>query len=438
MKKYIVALALFFTLSSQAFSQSEPPYGMSEIQAYSIFYENYRTGSYDMARQFGRWMIENKPRDIEGANRFSLPRQFERMITVYAELSKQATDPSISSAYIDTALTIYADAFETFSEEEIDYYEWHLNRGRFYQEYQENVENGLNKAYAEYETAFELNPENLAQAADGYYIQILLSNYVNNEERDKALAMIDTVEPMASPTLLEHIDKIQNDLFSDPVERVGFLESQLAENPEDTEIMSELIDLYDETDQRQEGIELAQRLYEMEQSFESARRLADFAKADGRNQDAINYLSEAIEMTDDTNAKKNIRLEMAEIYQNLGNLQAARQAARQASSLDGNWGQPFIRIAEIYATAVRNCTSGRQIERNDRTVYWLVLDYLDRARSVDSSTSSTVNRLYRTYEPVMPTTEMKFFQGWEAGDSFQINSSLAECYGWINESTTVR
>jgi len=438
MKKYIVAVALLFTLSSQAFAQSEPPYGMSEIQAYSIFYENYRTGSYDMARQFGKWMLENKPRTIEGANRFSLPRQFERMITVYTELSKQATDPSVSAAYLDTALTIYNDAFETFSEEEIDYYEWHLNRGRFYQEHQETLENGLNKAYQEYETAFEMNPEKLAQAADGYYIQILLSNYVNNEERDKALAMIDTVEPIASPSLMNQINEIRNDLFSDPEERVGFLESRLEENPEDTEMMSELVDLYIETDQRQKALDLAQKLYEMEKTFENARQLANFANQDGRNQDAISYLNEAIELTDDTDVKKNIRIEMAEIYQNEGNLQAARRSARQASSLDSNWGQPYIQIANIYAATIRNCTSGRQIDRNDRTVYWLVLDYLDRARSVDPSTSSTVSRMYSTYEPVMPTAEDKFFQGWEEGDSFEIDSSLRDCYGWINETTTVR
>lgn len=438
MKKYIVAIALLFTLSSQAFAQSEPPYGMSEIQAYSIFYENFRTGSYEMAKQYGKWMLENKPRNIEGYSQFSLSKQFERMITVYTELAKQATDPSLNAAYIDTASTIYAEVFETFTQEEIDYFQWHLNRGRFYQEYQESIENGLNKAYQEYERAYELNPEKMAQSADGYYIQILLSNYVNNEERDKALAMIDTVEPNASQALTDHINKIRNDLFSNPEERVGFLESRLEANPEDTEIMSELVDLYEDTDQRQNAIDLAQRLYEMEQSFESARRLADFAIADGKNQEAVDYLTEALELTDDTEAKKNIRLEMAEIFQNSGSLQAARQAARQASSLDSNWGQPYVRIAQIYATAVTNCTSGRQVEREDRTVYWLVLDYLDRARSVDSSTSSTVNRLYRTYEPVMPTTEMKFFRGWEAGDSFQIDSSVAECYGWINESTTVR
>lgn len=438
MKKYIFVIAFFFTLSAQAFAQSEPPYGMSEIQAYSIFYENYRTGNYEMARQFGRWMIENKPRKIEGANRFSLSRQYERMITVYDELSKQAEDPSISAAYLDTALTIYADAFETFSDEEIDHYEWHLNRGRFYQEHQDNISGALQKAYEDYEIAYEMNPEQLAKAADGYYVQVLLSNYVNNDEREKALAMIDTVEPMASPTLLENINKVRDELFSDPEERVGFLESRLEANPEDTEIMAELVSLYQDTDQREKAITLAEELYETQQNFENARRLADFAKADGQNQQAISYLNEALELTDDNDAKKNIRLEMAEIYQNEGNLQAARRSARQASSLDRDWGQPYIRIAQIYAAAISNCTQGRQIERDDRTVYWLVLDYLDRARSVDSSTASTVNRLYNTYEPVMPTAEMKFFSGWEAGDSFRIDSSIGECYGWINESTTVR
>lgn len=438
MKKYIVAIALLFTLSSQAFAQSEPPYGMSEIQAYSIFYENFRTGSYDMAKQYGKWMLDNKPRSIEGYSQFSLAKQFERMITVYTELSKQESDPSLSAAYLDTASTIYAEAFDTFSEDEIDYFQWHLNRGRFYQEHQESIENGLNKAYQEYEQAYEMDSEQLTKAADGFYIRVLLSNYVNNEERDKALAMIDTVEPMASPTLMENINQVRDELFSDPVERVGFLEERLAENPEDTEIMSELVDLYQETDQREKAIELAQRLYEMEQSFESARSLADFAISDGRNQDAIKYLNKALELTDDTEAKKDIRIEMADIYQNTGSLEAARRSARQAAQLDDSWGEPYVKIAQIYATAVTNCTSGRQVEREDRTVYWLVLDYLDRARSVDSSISSTVNRLYRTYEPVMPTTEMKFFRGWEAGDSFKIDSSVNECYGWINESTTVR
>lgn len=438
MKKYILAIALLFTAASQAFSQSEPPYGMSEIQAYSIFYENYRTGDYNMALQFGKWMLEKKPESIQGVNRFSLPRQYERMINVYTELSKEQSDPSMRSAYLDTALVIYDDAFETFDENQIDHYEWYFNRGRFYQENQSQLSDGLDSAFADYEKAYELDPERFVQAGDGYYIRILLNEYVSDGEREKALETMDAVEPMASQDLLNAIDELRDGLFTNPEERIEFLESRLADNPEDEDLLSELSELYHDTGNREKAIEYAERLYELNKSYENIRLLADYAKEDGEYDEAIDYLLESLDMLEDTDVKKNVTLEISELYQNEGELQQARRYARQASDLDSNWGRPYIQIASIYASAISQCTSGRQIEREDRTVYWLVMDYLDRAASVDPSMSSAVNRQRNTYEPVLPSAEDKFFSGWESGDSYRIGSNISECYAWINETTTVR
>jgi len=438
MKKYLITIALIFAISSQAFAQSEPPYGMSEIQAYSIFYENYRTGDYDMALMFGKWMLEKKPRTIQGVNRFDLPRQYERMINVYAEISERQADPSMRSAYIDTALAIYADAFETFDEEEIDLYRWHFNRGRFYQEHQNVIRGGMDRAYEDYEKAYELDPERFIQAGDGYFVQVLLNHYVSQNMRDEALAIIEVAEPIAGPQLAQVLEEVRDGLFTDPEERIGFLEDRLEQNPGDLAIITELASMFENMGQRDKAIEFAQKLYEIEPSFANVRRLADYAIADGQNQLALDYLGEALEITENPDLRKNITLEMAEIYQNEGNLQTARRYARQASQIDPNWGAPYLRIAYIYAAAISQCTSGRQIERDDRTVYWLVLDYLDRARSVDPGTAPTVNRQYRTYEPVMPSAEDKFFRGWETGDSFQIGGNVGQCYAWINETTTVR
>ncbi len=438
MKKYIAIIAILIASSSEAFSQSEPPFGMSEIQAYSIFYENYRTGNYDMALQFGKWMLEKKPTEISGLNRFSLPRQFERMINVYAEMSKQQSDPALRSAYIDTALTLFDDVFETFDENEIDHYTWYFNRGRFHQENQSQIRGGMDKAYEDYMRAFELDPERLTQAGDGYYIQIMLSNFVSQNMREEALEMIDIAEPMAGASLSRSIDEIRDGLFRDPEERIGFLESRLENNPDDEAIIQEIASIHESQGNRELAIEYARKLYEISQTYENARRLAAYAQSDAQYSIAIRYLRDALELTTDNTLKRNVNLEIAETFQNMGELQNARQYARAAIQLDRSWGQPYLRIANIYAAAVSQCTSGRQIERDDRVVYWLVLDYLDKAREADPSVANNVQRQYRTYEPVLPSSEDKFFRGWETGDEMKIGSNINECYAWIDETTRVR
>ncbi|WP_069131158.1 tetratricopeptide repeat protein [Rhodohalobacter halophilus] len=439
MKKIIAAFVILIAISTSVNAQdAEPPYGMSELQAYSIFYENYRTGNYDMALQFGRWMLEAKPRNIEGANRFSLPRQYERMINVYRELAKQESDPSLASAYLDTVQIIYDDAFETFSEDEIDFYTWHFNKGRFYQENQSNISGGMDRAYEEYEKAYELDAERLTQAGDGYYINILLSNYVSKGEREKALAMIDEVESFAGNSLMNQINEIRDGLFSDPEERIEFLEGRLAENPGDITLLKEIANLYESSGMRDEAIDYARQIFEAERTYENAKRLAEYALSDGQNRQALNYWQQALDIAESNSQRKTAVMQLADISQNMGNLQEARRFARRGIQLDRNWGDPYLKMADIYASAIRQCTSGRQMDRDDRSVYWLVLDYLDRARSADSSVANTVERQYRTYEPVTPSSEDKFFRGWETGDEIRIGSNISECYAWIDETTTVR
>jgi tetratricopeptide (TPR) repeat protein len=125
----------------------------------------------------------------------------------------------------------------------------------------------MDKAYEEYLKAYELDAERLVQAGDGYYIQILLSNYVSNNERDEALAMIEAVEPLAGSALAQVLDETRDGLFSDPEERVGFLESRLADNPGDESIIRELASMYENMGNRAKAIEFAEKLYELNLQF---------------------------------------------------------------------------------------------------------------------------------------------------------------------------
>lgn len=438
MKRYILILLLIAGVTSTATAQSEPPYGMSEIAAYSIFYDNYTQGDYDMALQFGRWMLEKKPRKIEGFGRFSLPTQYNRMRRIYTEKADQQSDPALKEAYLDSALIVFQDALETFDEEEIDHFEWKFNMGQFYQRHSSNIEGGRQKAIEIYGELFETDPGRLAEAADGYYARILLEEYVDEGERQKALDMIDIIEPTAGPELQEAISDARDEIFSDPEERIEFLEGELADEPENEELLNELSSLYESQGDRDKAIELAERLYEVNPNFANTRKLADYAMANAEYEKANRYLKEAAEKASDDIMKRNITLEIAETYQNLDQFETARQYAREAASLDPSWGEPYLRIASIYAQTISNCTRNRKIDRDDRRVYWLVLDYLDRARNTDSSVANDVQRQYSSYEPVLPSTEDKFFRGWEEGHEISIDGSQHDCYSWINETTTVR
>jgi len=440
MKKLLVLTGIIFMSSTvlQAQSSVSPPDGLPEAAAYSIFYENYKNDGYESAIRYGRWIWEGMPETIEGYSRFNLETNLGRLVTSYSELAKQQEDPSLRSAYLDTTDIIFDKVFDGMEEYGFDEYKWHFDRGRFYQENSDFIDDAMTKASEEYMSAFELKTEEFTQLADGYYVQVMVQQMVSDDKKDAALSAIDQASPYANEKLISYFDNTRDKLFDSPEERIAFLKEQMANNPEDTEIMAELRDLYVGQDMRSEAQALNEKLYELDPSYENTQALADFAVNNANYNNAIKYLKEALEKAPNDEERAEIALELSDTYLNTNQLQDARRYARQATQLDSGWGQPYIQIASIYARAVNECTSGRKMTRDDKVVYWLVLDYLDRAQQVDSQVANTVKRQYQSYEPVTPTTEDKFFKGWETGDEMSIDSSIDSCYGWISETTTVR
>lgn len=437
---FFAALFIGITLPLQAQDEDAgtPPYGMEPLQAYSLFYENFRIKDYQMAEMYGEWMLVSQPRELEGNPRFELDTQYRRMVQVYAGRAEQESDPTVRAEYYQKAVALFDDAYALFTAEEVDLFEWKIFEGQFFQQNYANIRNALDRTYGAYQEAFDLDYQRLTEISDGYYVRILLENYANTNQKDEALAMIDLVEPIASPALQGVIDAARNDLFDSPEERIEFLAGQLEKSPGDIAIMSELADLYEETGERARAIELYTELYNQDPSFDNTFRLAQVKQGDADYSGSNSLYLEAFDLTQDVDQKKEIALEVSSNFQSVDNLQQARRYARQAQQLDGQWAKPAEQIGRIYAAAVSQCTQGRTIEREDKTVYWLVLDYFEKAKRLTSSNSSSLDRLIGQYTAVMPTTEDKFFNSWTTGESFTIDASINACYGWINESTTIR
>ena len=66
-----------------------------------------------------------------------------------------------------------------------------------------------------------------------------------------------------------------------------------------------------------------------------------------------------------------------------------------------------------------------------KAIYWLAVDYYNRAKSIDPSVAGKANQKIATYKKYFPTKEDCFFGGTKAGDVINIGC-------WIGESTKAR
>ncbi len=442
MKKLTILLGLLILGSDISYADQnncETPDGLQPLAVYSLFYSNYRNSDYEFALKYGRWMVNCEIRTIEGNQRYSLVTHYERMIKSYGEIAKSKDDPAVKAALIDTALTLFDQGAEIFSAEDVDFYEWRLDKGRFIQTNASFIEDGTDKAFGLYRELFNEDPQKTTELGDGYYFQLILQDMVSKGEKQDALKAIDTASSFMNETTTAFAEKIKFDLFDSPEELIAYWEDELAKDPNNIDVLKELSKLYEDQDMREKAIEITKKLYELDPSFENARSLGNIEKGNASYAEAARFYSEAYEKATAESDKEAMALEVSAVNLSRENLRESRTWARRALQHNSGSGKAYIQVASIYAQSVTQCTSERKLERNDRAVYWLVLDYLDKAKNADSSVSNQVSRLYQSYKPVTPTNEDIFFvEEWSVGVKVNIDASIDSCYDWIGETTTVR
>lgn len=443
MKKLILVLGILLVSSSLTRAQADcnetPPDGLSPIAAYSIFYENFINGDYEFALKFGKWMVCAKPEKLAGNPSFKLSTQYNRLVTIYDELSRNMEDPEQRAAYIDTALILINESLELFGDDTQIRYDIIFKRGRFYQQNYDFIDGGLSKAYDDYQKIIELNPEKGVSAGNGYYLRVLLEYLVDENLKERAQEVIDIAKPVAEGETLALIEEKQQEILGSPEEQAAYFEPIVEENPENVEAWQALANAYRELGQRADQKKALLKINEIEATYESALNAAEQAESDANYREAAKYFEQALERAETDKQREDLYMNLADAYISLEELQTAKNYVNDAMKIAPNDGAVYIKMATVYGAAVTKCTSGRKLEAADKVVYWLVIDYLNKAKQVDSSVASTVNRQLSTYQDVTPNAEDKFFTlGYEEGQKVRIDGSLMSCYSWINETVTVR
>lgn len=204
--------------------------------------------------------------------------------------------------------------------------------------------------------------------------------------------------------------------------------AKMAETPDDVNLLKRITTILDKKDCTESKLFLdaAVRLNELEPSPESSYSLGIKFFKDKKYSDAATFFDQATK-TDNNDRKYRAYRNLAMCYQNLGNFSRARDIARRAAQVDPTAGEPYLIIAQLYASSASQFND--EIEKG--AVYWVAVDKCQKAKSIDSSIADRANRMISSYTAGFPKAETIFFNDYSEGQSFNVG-------GWIGESTTIR
>lgn len=168
-------------------------------------------------------------------------------------------------------------------------------------------------------------------------------------------------------------------------------------------------------------------LYNINPTADAAVGVAAMYYKKGDFDNAVKFFDESLAKETDNVKKAEIAYAAAAALMQAKKLSQARSYCQKAISFNESYGDPYILLAQMYGSnpnwsdepALNKCT------------YFVVIDKLQRAKSVDPSVTDRANELISTYARHTPQAKDLFMLGYKAGDRITIG-------GWIGESTTIR
>ena len=212
---------------------------------------------------------------------------------------------------------------------------------------------------------------------------------------------------------------------------IEMAEKNFEKNKNDADWMESTANLLDKKNCTDAPIffSIAKELHETNPSAVSSEKMGIMSLKNQDYKAAETYFKQALEMAQDEGKKADYYIELAQAQSGMGSYSAARANARKAAELKKNYGLPYLMIGDMVAGSASSCANDDACKV--KAIYWLAVDYYNKAKSVDPSIADKANGKIATYKKYYPTKEDCFFIGIKEGDTVDIGC-------WIGESTKAR
>lgn len=210
--------------------------------------------------------------------------------------------------------------------------------------------------------------------------------------------------------------------------------TRLEENKANKDFLQAMIDMfrYAGCDQDPMYFVASKYMYSIKPTAAAALGLAKEAMDNKKNSEASQYLTDAIGLTNDKKLRAYCYYSLAVIAMNSRSYSQARTYCNNAMAENPSMGSPLILIAQMYAASAGGIFPDDPVKQ--RCVYYLAIDKLERARSIDKDpkVQAEAGRLIGAYSRQLPASQDLFFHPEvKQGSTLYIG-------GWIGESTRVR
>ncbi|GAA3578380.1 tetratricopeptide repeat protein [Snuella lapsa] len=171
---------------------------------------------------------------------------------------------------------------------------------------------------------------------------------------------------------------------------------------------------------------LVNAYHELSPSANSAYYLGILKDKEGKQNEAIAFYQQAIDLETDSFKKSKLFNRIGLKLKAKGQYAKARNYFREALKANPSNGRPYLSIAAMYAASAKDCGD---TNFNKRAVYWLAADEAAKAGRVDPTLKKAAAQSQASYKAKAPTKAEIFTEG-NSGETIKIGC-------WIGASVTV-
>ncbi|MCB0395051.1 MAG: hypothetical protein KDD36_00265 [Flavobacteriales bacterium] len=399
------------------------------VENLSLYSEYYKQNNMEMAQKPWQEAITNCPRSSQNL--------YIHGPSILKYAIKKATDPKIQKKLVDSLMCVYDKRVEYFGKKG-------YVLGRKASDYY-TLTRDSEGAYAMFKECMELEGNETEAIPLVYYFQSAC-DLLSKEKltKEDVLGLFQSIGNVIDYNLKkdpndknyqaaqENVEKIFVNCsgIADCGAMIGIFGPQFDSKVDDLDWLKKVAGLLDRQKCQDSPLffKVVDAIGKKERSATVFRMLAGLAAGKGDCTTAIKYLQDAVEMEEDATQKAKDLLSIAKCYANQKQFGQAKSYALRAASTKSGWGDPYISIAEWCAASSSSCGDNECLAKAG---YWVAVDFLTKAKSVDGSVASEANEKISKYKQYFPNNEDCFFHGIKEGDEVEVGC-------WINEKTKAR